>query len=98
MPFSFIDIQYSHLHEMLDDLQKRIVDIVFIDTFSLASEEGALKARQLKVKKMENTETGYGIVLSGLTAALQPDVVGMILTKEAEITQYIVQLSSSIPV
>ena len=48
---------------MLDALQSKLVDIVFIDTFSLATEEEELKKRQLFVKQMEDTHTGNNILL-----------------------------------
>ena len=84
--------------ELFDALQGRVVDLILIDTFSLASYADIMKGKSLKIKQMEDTKTGYGLVLSGISTALKTDIEGFILTNAAVVTHYIASVTPLIPV
>ena len=83
---------------MLDDLQNKVVDIVYVDAFSLLDYQSILDEKSLKIATVENRNTGYGFVMSGFSAALTRDIESFIGSKSDEISAFAASFSSRIPV
>ena len=83
---------------MLTALERKKVDIVLVDTFSLNGLTQTLKGMNLKIAEMIDTQSGYGVVLGGMTTSLQADIQSQILAREASLTSFISDLKKKLPV
>ena len=83
---------------MFSALQSSQVDIVMLDMFSLASHKETLDQKFLKVRKLINTNTGYGFILSGSSYILRTDVNSLLPSKQKEIQKFLEEMESKIPV
>ena len=84
--------------EMFSALQKSEVDIIMIDTYSLGKYKDVLAQKYLKVRKIINTNTGYGFILSGLSSILQTDVESLLLVKSKEVEKFLKEMEEDVPV
>ena len=83
---------------MFSALQSSQVDIVMLDTFTSASYKDILDKKFLKVRKLINTNTGYGFILSGSSNILMTDVNSLLPSKQKEIQKFLEEMESKIPV
>lgn len=83
---------------MFDALQKKEVDLVLMETFSMANMQPELTKRKLKVAQMIDTNSGYGIVLGSLSAYLYDDISSLLLLRESIVTEFIAAIKPSLPV
>ena len=83
---------------MFSALQSSQVDVVMLDMFSLASHRNTLDQKFLKVRKLINTNTGYGFILSGSSFILRTDVSSLLPSKQKEIQKFLEEMESKIPV
>ena len=83
---------------MFSALQSSQVDVVMLDMFSLASRRDILDQKFLKVRKLINTNTGYGFILSGSSYILGTDVNSLLPSKQKEIQKFLEEMESKIPV
>ena len=83
---------------MLEDLRLGVVDAVFVDIYALADYTPLIKKKALKMKSLINTHTGYGLVLSGPSQVLKPDIESMIFSKKKLMDQYVKSIEEFMPV
>ena len=83
---------------MFSALQSSQVDVVMLDMFSLAIHRDILDQKFLKVRKLINTKTGYGFILSGSSYILRTDVNSLLPSKQKEIQKFLEEMESKIPV
>ena len=83
---------------MLDSLQQKVVDIVYVDAFSMLDYQSVLDAKSLKVQSVENRKTGYGFVMSGFSMVLTKDIESFIGSKSDEISAFAASFNDRIPV
>jgi len=94
----FSDHQYTTIDEMLIDLEKKKVDAVLVDIYQMKGYNDILASRYLKLKSIIDTKTGYGLILSGLSVRLKPDIESMIFDKTKIMSAYIESIKDEIPV
>ena len=83
---------------MLDALVAEKVDIVMMDTFNLATLKEELTEKKLKVAEMIDTNSGYGMVLGGISKSLKDDISSALLVKEHEVTHFVEEMKENLPV
>ena len=83
---------------MFSALQLSEVDIVMLDTFSLAKFKNVLDQKLLKVKGLIDTNTGFGFILSGQSNILMTDVESLLPSKSKEIKKFLEEMETKIPV
>jgi len=83
---------------MLIDLEKKKVDAVLVDIYQMKGYNDILASRYLKLKSIINTKTGYGLILSGLSVRLKPDIESMIFDKMKVMSAYIESIKDEIPI
>jgi len=94
----FSDHQYTTIDEMLIDLEKKKVDAVLVDIYQMKGYNDILASRYLKLKSIIDTKTGYGLILSGLSVRLKPDIESMIFDKMKVMSEYIESIKDEIPI
>lgn len=87
-----------NISSMLDAIEKKKVDIVIMDTFSLASLQPTLKRKSLKVGAMIKSPAGYGIVVGGKSLALVDDIQSEIIVRSTVFSDFIAKLKPELPV
>ena len=95
---SYADVIYMNRSSTLDALENKEVDLILMDTFSLASLQPILKKKSLKVTAMLDTNSGYGVVLGGLSTALTSDIKSEILARDTEFSEFIASIKPTLPV
>ena len=83
---------------MLEDLRLGVVDAVFVDIYALVDYTPLIKKKALKMKSLITTHTGYGLVLSGPSQVLKPDIESMIFSKKKLMDQYVKSIEEFMPV
>ena len=83
---------------MLNDLTKENVDGVLVDLFSMVGYKETLQRRKLKVITIIDTNTAFGIVLSGKARVLQRDLESLLLSKQDIILNYKKSIEDKLPV
>ena len=84
---------------MLNDLKNKVVDMVYVDIFSLLDYQFTLEEKSLKLAFIDSKITaGYGFALSGLSTALKGDVKSFIEEKSAAISSFAQSLQGRLPV
>ena len=83
---------------MLTDLQNHQVDGVLIDIYALLGYKAKIKEKSLKVASVIDTQTGYGLVLSGFSHFLKPDLESKIFSQKENILKYTQSIKDDIPV
>ena len=83
---------------MLEALERREVNAVLIDTFSMASYQSVLDKKNQKVRALVKADAGYGFVLAGLSQALKPTVSSLIESRQKVVTDFISALQDKVPV
>ena len=84
---------------MLNDLEKKVVDMVYVDTFSLMDYKSTLKEKSLKMAFIDSKiSVGYGFALSGLSVVLEMDIKSFIEDKSAAINAFAQSLHDRFPV
>lgn len=86
-----------NIDSMLDDLSNRNVDIVLVDLYSMVGYKNKVKSRLLKLKTVIDTNTGYGMILSGFTQHLKLDIDGLLSLQQAELMKYTESIKDDIP-
>ena len=94
----FIDKQYVAIPDILEDLRLGVVDAAFVDIYALIHHTPLIKKKALKMKSVINTHTGYGLVLSGPSQVLKPDIESMIFSKKKLMDQYVKSIEKFLPV
>ena len=74
------------------------VDIVMIDTFNLATLKKELNARKLKIAQMIDTNSGYGVVLGGISRTLKNDISSALLMMEHKVMHFVEETKEDLPV
>lgn len=93
-----LEKQYTEVDEMLTDLQNHQVDGVLIDIYALLGYKAKIKEKSLKVASVIDTQTGYGLVLSGFSRFLKPDLESKIFSQKENILKYTQSIKDDIPV
>ena len=83
---------------MLTDLQNHYVDGVLVDIYALLGYKAKIKDKSLKVASVIDTQTGYGLVLSGFSRFLKPDLESKIFSQKGNILKYTQSIKDDIPV
>lgn len=89
---------FNDARSMFSALQSSQVDIVMLDTFTSAIYKDILDKKFLKVRRLLNTNTGYGFILSGSSNILMTDVNSLLPSKAKDIQKFLEQMESKIPV
>ena len=89
---------FNDARSMFSALQSSQVDIVMLDTFTSAIYKDILDKKFLKVRRLLNTNTGYGFILSGSSKILMTDVNSLLPSKAKDIQKFLEQMESKIPV
>ena len=95
--FNFTEY-FSDIDSMLNDLTKENVDGVLVDLFSMVEYKETLQRRKLKVITIIDTNTAFGIILSGKARALQRDLESLLLSKQDIILNYKKSIEDKMPV
>ncbi|XP_047125709.1 uncharacterized protein LOC105850908 isoform X2 [Hydra vulgaris] len=90
-------VRYTDILSMLEDLQNKVVDIVYVDTLSLLGYQSVLDEKSLTIISLDNINTGYGFVMSGSSVVLTIDIDSFIGSKSNEISAFATSLRSEIP-
>jgi len=69
-----------------------------VDIYQMKGYNDILASRYLKLKSIIDTKTGYGLILSGLSVRLKPDIESMIFDKTKIMSAYIESIKDEIPV
>ena len=93
-----LEKQYTEVDEMLTDLQNHYVDGVLVDIYALLGYKAKIKDKSLKVASVIDTQTGYGLVLSGFSRFLKPDLESKIFSQKENILKYTQSIKDDIPV
>ncbi|XP_065685087.1 uncharacterized protein LOC105844513 isoform X2 [Hydra vulgaris] len=90
-------VRYTDISSMLEDLQNKVVDIVYVDTLLLLGYQSVLDEKSLTIISLDNINTGYGFVMSGSSVVLTIDIDSFIGSKSNEISAFATSLRSEIP-
>ncbi|XP_065669709.1 uncharacterized protein LOC105850908 isoform X4 [Hydra vulgaris] len=90
-------VRYASILSMLEDLQNKVVDIVYVDTLSLLDYQSVLDEKSLTIISLDSMNTGYGFVLSGSSVVLTIDIDSFIGSKSNEISAFATSFRSRIP-
>ena len=80
--------QYETTDQVLQAVHKKEVDIALLDAFTAASLQSKIVGYSLKVKKMINANTGYGVVLSREFVRLESDFRSFIASNQDKISSF----------
>ncbi|XP_047125711.1 uncharacterized protein LOC105849170 isoform X2 [Hydra vulgaris] len=90
-------VRYTNIISMLEDLQNKVVDIVYVDTLSLLGYQSVLDEKSLTIISLDNINTGYGFVMSGSSVVLTIDIDSFIGSKSNEISAFATSFRPEIP-
>lgn len=93
-----LDVRYINVSSMLDALEHEKIDLVVMDTFSMASLQPMLDEKSLKVGAMIKSPAGFGVVLGGLSLALVDDMQSEIMVRSSVFSDFIAALKPKLPV
>ena len=94
----FTDVKHKNISSMLEALVNKEVDVVIMDTLSLAPLNETIKKMNLKVAELIDTKSGYGIVLGGIARDLREDIKSALLNKEDMLTRFAENMKENLPV
>ncbi|XP_065669702.1 uncharacterized protein LOC105844513 isoform X3 [Hydra vulgaris] len=90
-------VRYTNILSMLEDLQNKVVDIVYVDTLALLDYQSVLDEKSLTIISLDNMNTGYGFVMSGSSVVLTIDIDSFIGSKSNEISAFATSFRSRVP-
>ena len=84
--------------EILEGIHSKEIDYGIVDLLTLAAYKSELDEKQVKVRAIIKTDSGFGWILSGLTRSLQYDVEEAISARSQTISEFMEGISDQIPV
>ena len=82
---------YSNLHEIMEAVASGVVEIGLIDSSAALGYEEEMESMSLRISKVLQYNTGFGVVLSGDAKRLKADIESFVSSNQAKITSFVEQ-------
>lgn len=80
---------YTTITQVMDAVSNGNVELGIVDAFATKGYNAALKERSLKIYKILDLQSGYGVVLSGEFKRLEDDMRSYVSSNQAHISLFV---------
>ena len=86
------------IDEVLEGISSQEVDYGVIDVLSLVPYKNKMDSMNIKVMALDKIDSGFGLILSGLSETLKHDVEDAVTARSQMISKFMSEFSDRIPV